>query len=131
MRVLLGSFFLVLAVAVLVGLLRPAVRHRGWVRGQATVTDVSFVRADDTSTFFSVRARLRTEDGREVEGLAEGLYDEAGRWPGTRRPGWYDPRRPSSFTLSPPWGQGFLKESWWVMAIAIVFAGVGLALVVL
>ena len=53
---------------------------------------------------FAVRARLRTRDGREAVGWAEGGYPRrtARSWLGHTVEAWHDPRDPSRFRLHPP-----------------------------
>ena len=107
------AIYLVLAViggATVVGAHR-GLRRRRWVEGQALVTDVVFkdTAFDDGATGsqrHTVRAQVLTPDGERHGGVAVGTYtEEALQWRGHLRRAWYDPKRPTSFTLVPPLGE--------------------------
>ena len=127
----------VLVVGVLVAVAR-GLRRRGWVEGEADVTEVVFSRHrfDDGaagSQLFVVRAEVLTPDGARHLGQARDVYDEQARgWVGQRRRAWYDPRDPSVFTLTPPLRErGVTGGDVFVWAIVAALAAVVLAVVLL
>ncbi|WP_426562810.1 hypothetical protein ACPPVT_18410 [Angustibacter sp. McL0619] len=127
----------ILLGGVLVAISR-GLRRRRWVEGEALVTDVRFDRnAFDEGApgnqLFVVRGEVLTPDGERHVGQAQDFYhDDAKAWQGQRRPAWYDPRRPSHFTLTPPLRErGLSGDDVFVYAVMALIAAVVLAVVLL
>ena len=127
-----------LAVAVMLIFLRSArnglrveEQQRDWVEGWAEVlkieelpTSPNWIGEGGMVGLFAVRARLRTRDGREAIGWADGEYSRrtAKAWLGHTVQAWHDPQDPSRFRLRPPQSPSEARQGIVIPFLIVAFA---------
>jgi Protein of unknown function (DUF3592) len=104
-----GSLFLFLLLTARITRSPSRLGTRTWEQGDAEILEVRAVTSptrvvdESAPASYTVRARIRTVDGRHSTAWADGRYAvHATAWSGRTIPAWYDPAHPECFRLRPP-----------------------------